>query len=59
MWKKASYSAAGNCIEVDAGPTIVRVRDTKDPDGLMLEIPRADWEDFLAGVKAGVLDEAR
>jgi len=51
-WRTSSRSAEnGNCVEV-AG---CRVRDSKDRAGPVLAFPRAAWQAFTAGIKAGEL----
>lgn len=46
MWRKSSYSNYTNeCVEVADG---VRVRDSKDPGGLVLAFTPAQWAAFLA-----------
>ena len=49
-WFKSSYSssASGDCVEVAAGPGVVDVRDSKDPDGPRLTFSRDAWAGFLA-----------
>jgi hypothetical protein len=57
-WRKSSYSDGGadNCVEVADGiPTIVPVRDSKDPHGPALLVPAAAWSSFVAAVKGGGL----
>lgn len=59
MWRKSSYSGGngGQCIEVAANlPGIVAVRDSKDPQGPALVVPRETWGAFLSRVAAGELD---
>ena len=56
-WYKSSYtSGQGNCVEVAALADRVAVRDSKDPDGLVLAVTPGEWLSFAAGVKAGEFD---
>lgn len=51
-WRKSSYSGTnGNCVEVGAATSTVLVRDTKDRDGVSLEISPAAWRHFTTSVK--------
>ena len=57
-WFKSSYSSnGGNCVEVAvnlaASRGVVPVRDSKNPDGPVLDIPANAFSSFVAGVKAG------
>jgi Domain of unknown function (DUF397) len=57
-WVKSSLSYAnGNCVEVaglpDAG---VGVRNSRDPDGLVLQFTPDEWSAFLGGVRNGEFD---
>ncbi|WP_345278647.1 DUF397 domain-containing protein [Streptomyces gulbargensis] len=54
-WRKSSYSdgEGGNCIEVAAHPSLVHVRDSKNPEGPQLAVSPASWSAFLA-VASGV-----
>jgi hypothetical protein len=57
-WHKSSYSAdsGGNCIEVADGlPSILPVRDSKDPHGPALTFTREAFAAFVATVKSGTL----
>ena len=60
VWRKSSYSASngGQCVEVGRClpeivglPAIVAVRDSTDPDGARLTVPRAAWAAFVGRVK--------
>lgn len=52
-WRKSSYSAdTAACVEV-ATQAVVRVRDSKDPDGPILTFEPAPWMDFVWGIKNG------
>jgi len=53
-WRKSSYSESANsCVEVAVDGDDHLVRDSKDPDGLVLRFTREEWAAWLAGVKAG------
>jgi Domain of unknown function (DUF397) len=54
-WIKSSLSAYnGNCVEV-AGLTgdTIRVRDSKNPRGGILNFTPAEWDAFIGGVLNG------
>lgn len=52
-WRKSSYSGDMNCVEVALQPEAVLVRDSKNPDGGMLEFSTDAWTEFVAAVKQG------
>ncbi|MFE7992937.1 DUF397 domain-containing protein [Streptomyces shenzhenensis] len=57
-WCKSSYSDnGGNCIEVAtnlvASRGVVPVRDSKNPNGPVLDLPAHAFSSFVAGVKIG------
>jgi hypothetical protein len=50
-WRKPRRSGTnGNCVEV-ASADRVMVRDTKDRDGVTLNIPACAWAAFTAGLR--------
>ncbi|WP_207935988.1 DUF397 domain-containing protein [Actinomadura sp. KC216] len=52
-WRKSSHSDDdGNCVEVSRTPRAVRVRDSKDPGGPVLNLREADFARLLASIKA-------
>ena len=67
-WVKSSASYAnGQCAEAAPVPdgyepakpgTALLLRDSKDPEGPVLEFTAAEWDAFLDGVKAGEFDPA-
>ncbi|MGF1425162.1 DUF397 domain-containing protein [Kitasatospora sp. LaBMicrA B282] len=57
-WRKSSYSSGDqdNCVEVaDGVPSLVPVRDSKDPAGPALAFPAASFAAFLTALKADSL----
>ena len=55
-WHKSTLSGANNdnCVEVANLPGGGRaVRDSKDPNGPMLNFTRAEWQTFTDNVKNG------
>jgi hypothetical protein len=57
-WRRSCPNAA-TCVEVamEAPDGEVWVRDSKDgEEGPILAFTRQEWEEFLAGVKAGEFD---
>lgn len=62
-WFKSSYSSnGGDCVEVAANLVasrgLVPVRDSKSPNGPVLDFPADAFSSFVAGVKAGEVNAA-
>lgn len=57
-WRKSSMcSSVGDCLEVaDGGDGQVWIRDSKEPDGPMVVLPRTAFVELVGQAKAGVLD---
>jgi hypothetical protein len=55
-WRKSSYSAEGNCVEVAFLGDGVAIRNSSDRQGPMLVFSSADWRSFLRGVRDGEFD---
>ena len=53
-WQKSSYSGQdGNCVEVARNlPGLVTVRDSKEPGGAKLLVPREAWRAFVRNMRA-------
>jgi hypothetical protein len=51
-WFKSSYSGneGGECVEVAATKTAIRVRDSKERGGPQLAFTRGTWAGFVAEV---------
>jgi hypothetical protein len=51
-WRKSTYSLSnGNCVEVGAGQGTVAVRDSRDPDGPLIDVSPQAWITFTASIK--------
>lgn len=48
-WFKSSYSGSegGNCVEVAARTSAIRIRDSKNPSGPVLTVTPDAWAAFL------------
>jgi hypothetical protein len=57
-WTKSSFSYANsNCVEVAGlSSELVRVRDSKNPKGPVLQFTSAEWRTFLSDVRNGEFD---
>jgi hypothetical protein len=56
-WQKSSLSVQNGCVEVRLiDRNHVAVRDSKSPNGSILEFDLVEWEAFTAGVRKGEFD---
>lgn len=58
-WRKSSYSGSSNdemCVEVGGLASGVGIRDSKDPDGVRLELSGTEFTALMGRIKLGVLD---
>ena len=51
-----SACESDTCTKVRARETIVKIRDSKNPDGPVLKFDLAEWETFQNAVRRGVFD---
>jgi hypothetical protein len=56
LWRKSSYSAEENCVELAFVSDVAAVRDSKDPDGPKLAFSPAALGKFLGATKNGRLN---
>ncbi|MGH7869738.1 MAG: DUF397 domain-containing protein, partial [Candidatus Dormibacteraceae bacterium] len=54
-WRKSSYSASGDCVEVAFSGGSVWVRDSKQGRSPTLEFPASQWRAFLLGIRGSNL----
>ena len=52
-WRKASHSGndGGHCVELADLGEVVGLRDSKDPDGPKLLVPRAEFSALVTALK--------
>jgi hypothetical protein len=56
VWQKSSHSNLSGCVEVAVVGTQVAVRNSRDPEGPVLEFTTDEWEAFLDGARGGEFD---
>lgn len=57
-WRKSSFSASrGECVELRQLDGGIEVRDSKDPDGPVLQFTRSELAAFIDGCRAGEFDD--
>jgi hypothetical protein len=56
-WRKASFCASGECVEVTQRNGMIVLRDSKQPNGSVISYTREEWLSFVLGIKAGEFDD--
>jgi hypothetical protein len=51
LWRKSSKSGDSNCVEVAATAAAVRVRDSKNPAGGILQFTPSAWSSFIQAIQ--------
>ena len=51
-WTKTSYCDTGACVEAHIDDDVVLMRDSKDPDGPVLQFTKGQWREFIAFISA-------
>jgi hypothetical protein len=47
---------SGACVEVGTLGELILLRSSVDPDGTTVALSRAEWQEFVVGVKGGDFD---
>ena len=55
-WRRASFCASGECVEVAQRNGMIILRDSKEPRGSVLHYTPEEWQSFVRGIKAGEFD---
>ena len=53
QWRKSSFCAGSNCVEVAELAGDVLIRDSKNPAGAPLSFSTEEWSAFVRGIKDG------
>lgn len=54
-YQRSSFCSGGNCVEAGTTEGVVLMRDSKNPDGGVLDFPVDFWNGFLDHIAAGKL----
>lgn len=55
-FRRSSFCAAGECIEVAQRNGVITLRDSTQPQGSVLNYAPQDWRSFVRRIKAERLD---
>ncbi len=56
-WRKSSFCGTGECVEAARRDGKVVLRDSKVPDGPILEYTFEEFRAFALGIQAGEFDD--
>ena len=56
-WRKASFCASGECVEVTQQNGMILLRDSKKPRSRPQHYTAEEWQSFVRGIKAGEFDD--
>lgn len=56
VWIKSRRSDTNACVEAQHTGNTIQVRDSKDPDGPVLNFTETEWTAFIQGVEDGDFD---
>jgi uncharacterized protein DUF397 len=59
VWRRSSFCAGGECVEVARLDDMIVMRDSKDPDGHMLSYTTEEFRFLVRSIKAGDNDFSR
>jgi Domain of unknown function (DUF397) len=55
-FRRSSFCAASECVEVAQRNGVITLRDSSRPQGSTLNYAPKDWQSFVRRIKAGRLD---
>ncbi len=56
-WRKSSFCASGECVEVARSDGSIVVRNSMEPRLREVRYTPEEWQAFVTGVKAGEFDD--
>lgn len=56
-FRKSTFSDNNGCVELAADGDSILLRDSKDPDGPVLQFTRHEIDAWLQGARAGEFDD--
>ncbi len=56
-WRTALSCDGGACVEVAADQNSILMRNSRRPDGPLVEYTPEEWHEFVSGVKKGDFDD--
>lgn len=51
-WRKSGLCSYDDCVEVNSDPSVVAIRDSKNPDSPHIHLSRQSFGDLLDKIKA-------
>ena len=55
-WHTALSCDGGTCVEVAADQDTILIRNSRQPDGPLVEYTPEEWHEFVSGIKKGDFD---
>jgi len=55
-WRRASFCASNECVEVARQGDMILMRDSAQPQGSMLQYAVEDWGSFMRRIKSDEFD---
>lgn len=55
-WRRASFCASNECVEVAPHNGMIIMRNSTEPHGQVM-YTAAEWQSFVLGIKAGEFDD--
>jgi len=59
VWRRSSFCANGECVEVRLQDGRILLRDSKDRRSKAQHYTMEEWRSFVRGIKAGEFDDLR
>lgn len=57
VWRRASFCASGECVEIAQRGNTILVRNSNEPERRAVRYTPEEWQSFVKGVKAGEFDD--